>query len=304
VPLLVSSPCWLVRRRAGAGYVAERDRVPSLRSHTDVTSRLSRLAFRVNDGRRTGNAAPLYVIDLILLALLFTFLRRVVNTPRMEAHDARPADATSGACVASLGGRLFCNHRRRGESIYRARARVEPRTRSPACASTYASSRRRIIRWYCVSPFAAADLKNSTLFLLSVIVIFTSSSRNASSCGDGRKSRTTLGFPIGSFVYLIFALIDSLSLAPVTSTNYPNNTRAMRESNGQYTTRDTPKAEVSPLLAAAVPGVLSDNAVGSANACCASTNGTPCLLWFSTSLRASHSKLGFGMPLVYCNQSR
>jgi hypothetical protein len=63
-------------------------------------------------------------------------------------------------------------------------------------------------------------------------------------------------------VYLIFALIDNLSLAPVTSANYPNNTRAMRESNGQYTTRDTPKAEVSLLLGAAVPGVLSDNAVG------------------------------------------
>jgi hypothetical protein len=63
-------------------------------------------------------------------------------------------------------------------------------------------------------------------------------------------------------VYLIFVLIDNLSLAPVTSTNYPNNAQAMRESNGQYTTRDTSKTEVSLLLGAAVPGVLSDNAVG------------------------------------------
>jgi hypothetical protein len=144
---------------------------------------------------------------------------------------------------------------------YRARARLDLRARSLECASTYASSRRRIIRWYCVSPFAAADLKNSTLFLLSVIVILMSSSRNASSCGEGRKSRTTLGSPIGSFAYLIFALIDNLSLAPVTSPNYPNNAGAMRESNGQYTTRDTPKTEVSLLLGAAMPGVFSDDSV-------------------------------------------
>jgi hypothetical protein len=76
VPSLVSSPCWLVRRRAGAGYVAQRDRVPSLRSHTDVTSRLSRLAFRVNDGRTTGNAARLYVIDFIGFVVHFFETRR------------------------------------------------------------------------------------------------------------------------------------------------------------------------------------------------------------------------------------
>ncbi len=41
------------------------------------------------------------------------------------------------------------------------------------------------MRWYCVSAFAASDLKKFTLFLLSVIVIFTSSSRKARSDGEG-----------------------------------------------------------------------------------------------------------------------
>ena len=70
----------------------------------------------------------------------------------------------------------------------------------------------------------------------------------------------TFGSPIGSFVYLIFPLIDDLSLAPVASTENANDTRAVSESNGQNSVCDTPEAEV-PLLLGAVPRVFSDNAV-------------------------------------------
>src|SRR6476469_1561738 len=77
-----------------------------------------------------------------------------------------------------------------------------------ACASTYASSNCRIMRWYCVWFFSACDLKNSTLRLLSAIVTFTPSSRKASWSGGGRKSRTTRTSPMGSLVYFVFVVID------------------------------------------------------------------------------------------------
>jgi len=64
------------------------------------------------------------------------------------------------------------------------------------------------MRWYCVLFFRAAALKNATLRLLKAIVTLMPSSRNTRSSGRGRKSGTTLIFPRGSFVYLIFAFID------------------------------------------------------------------------------------------------
>ena len=70
----------------------------------------------------------------------------------------------------------------------------------------------------------------------------------------------TFGLPIGSFVYLIFALIDDLSLAPVAGAKNANDARAVSESNGQYTVSDTPETEV-PRLLGAVPHVLRDHAV-------------------------------------------
>jgi len=54
----------------------------------------------------------------------------------------------------------------------------------------------------------------------------------------------TLGFPIGSFVYLIFPLIDDLSLAPVAGTKYANDAQAVSDSNGQHALSDTPEAKV------------------------------------------------------------
>ena len=70
----------------------------------------------------------------------------------------------------------------------------------------------------------------------------------------------TFGLPIGSFVYLIFALIDDLSLAPVAGAKNANDARAVSESNGQYTVSDMPETEV-PRLLGAVPHVLRDHAV-------------------------------------------
>jgi hypothetical protein len=63
-------------------------------------------------------------------------------------------------------------------------------------------------------------LKNSILFLLSEIVTFTDSSRNANSEGEGRKSGTILTSPIGSSVYFIFELIYNLAFPPVTGSKY------------------------------------------------------------------------------------
>src|SRR6185295_14827509 len=71
------------------------------------------------------------------------------------------------------------------------------------------------MRWYCVLCFCASLLKNSTLRLLSAIVTLTPSSRKTRSSGLGRKSGTTFGSPMGSSVYLILSLIDSLSFPPV-----------------------------------------------------------------------------------------
>src|SRR2546426_10912739 len=64
------------------------------------------------------------------------------------------------------------------------------------------------MRWYWVRCFRASPLKNSTLRLLNAIVTFTPSSRETRSSGLGRKSGTTFRRPRGSFVYLIFLLID------------------------------------------------------------------------------------------------
>jgi hypothetical protein len=104
----------------------------------------------------------------------------------------------------------------------------------------------------------------------------------------------TLGFPIGSFVYLIFALIDDLSLAPVAGTNNANDARPVSEPNGQNAVSDTPEAEV-PLLLRAVRRVFSDYAARIGKGMLRQHERHAVLDWFSASLRPSHSKLGFAM---------
>src|SRR5205085_1677458 len=85
------------------------------------------------------------------------------------------------------------------------------------------------MRWYCVLCFAASRLKKSTLRLLRARVTFMPSSRNTRSSGAGRKSGTTLGLPKGSSVYLVFALIDPLSFAPIARAKDPNDIGAVRK---------------------------------------------------------------------------
>jgi hypothetical protein len=56
------------------------------------------------------------------------------------------------------------------------------------------------MRWYCVWRFAASDLKETTLRLLSASVTYTPTFRNANSAGDGKKSVMTSTSPMGSWV--------------------------------------------------------------------------------------------------------
>ena len=69
------------------------------------------------------------------------------------------------------------------------------------------------MRWYCVLCLRASVLKKSTLRLLNAMVTLTPSSLKTRSSGRGRKSGTTLGFPRGSSVYLIFPLMGLCDLA-------------------------------------------------------------------------------------------
>src|SRR5207237_638294 len=104
------------------------------------------------------------------------------------------------------------------------------------------------MRWYWVRCFRASPLKNSTLLLLNAMVTFTPSSRKTRSSGRGRKSGTTLRSPRGSFVYLIFSLIDSLSFPPVAGPENPNDRVAVCEPDRQDPVVD-PTEAVIPLLA-------------------------------------------------------
>src|SRR3989304_7810062 len=101
------------------------------------------------------------------------------------------------------------------------------------------------MRWYWVPCLSASRLKNSTLRLERAIVIFTPSSRSIRSSGLGRKSGTTFSFPKGSFVYLIFALINSFALSPVASSKYPDHVITVCEADRHYTFTYHPKAVVS-----------------------------------------------------------
>ena len=117
------------------------------------------------------------------------------------------------------------------------------------------------MRWYCVLCFAASRLKKSTLRLLSASVTFTPSSRKTSSSGGGRKSGTTLIFPRGSSVYLIFALIDAFALSPIAGSKYANDARSICEADRHDRSADLAKAE-EPCLGFAVPQVFGYHAAG------------------------------------------
>jgi len=98
-------------------------------------------------------------------------------------------------------------------------------------------------------------LKNSTLLLLKAMVTLTPASRKTRSSGRGRKSGTTFRFPRGSSVYLIFSLINSLALSPITSSKNSNHIVTIHKSNGQNPDFD-PAETVVPFFARAVRPVF------------------------------------------------
>ena len=114
------------------------------------------------------------------------------------------------------------------------------------------------MRWYCVLCFAASRLKNSTLRLLNASVTFTPSSRKTRSSGAGKKSATTLGFPKGSFVYLILELIDSFALSPIAGAKDANNAGSISKADSKNFAANYAKTEKA-FFVHAMGRVLGDN---------------------------------------------
>jgi hypothetical protein len=77
----------------------------------------------------------------------------------------------------------------------------------------------------------------------------------------------------------------------MSDTNDPNHFTAVGKAHGEHAATGLSEA-IKSRLAFAVGDILSDNAAGSKNASCASTNATPCFRWFCASFVGSHSKLG------------
>lgn len=104
--------------------------------------------------------------------------------------------------------------------------------------------------------------------------------RCARSCGPGRKSRTTWGFPIGSFVYLIFAPMDRVSLAPLVGSDDASNARAICGSYGPYPADDMPKIgqEFRSSVGDAAVTVATLTPVARFSACAVAGSNTP--LWW------------------------
>ncbi len=117
------------------------------------------------------------------------------------------------------------------------------------------------MRWYCVLCLRASVLKKSTLRLLNAMVTLTPSSLKTRSSGRGRKSETTLGFPRGSSVYLIFSLIYPLAFPPVAGAKNPNDIVAIGEPDRQDPAFDLAET-VEPLFTGTVRRILGNDADG------------------------------------------
>src|SRR5258708_38179992 len=93
------------------------------------------------------------------------------------------------------------------------------------------------------------------------MVTLTPSSLKTRSSGRGRKSGTTLGFPRGSSVYLIFPLIYPLAFPPVAGAKNPNDIVPVGEPDGQDPAFDLAEA-VEPLFTGTVRPILGNDADG------------------------------------------
>src|SRR5947208_16443702 len=117
------------------------------------------------------------------------------------------------------------------------------------------------MRWYCVLCLRASVLKKSTLRLLNAMVTLTPSSLKTRSSGRGRKSGTTLGFPRGSSVYLIFPLIYPLAFPPVAGAENPNDIVAIGKPDRQDPAFDLAET-VEPLFTGTVRPILGNDTEG------------------------------------------
>src|SRR5216684_3010654 len=117
------------------------------------------------------------------------------------------------------------------------------------------------MRWYCVLCLRASVLKKSTLRLLNAMVTLTPSSLKTRSSGRGRKSGTTLGFPRGSSVYLIFPLIYPLAFPPVAGAKDPYHIVAIGKPDRQDPAFDLAET-VEPLFTGTVRRILGNDADG------------------------------------------
>src|SRR5712691_2111403 len=93
------------------------------------------------------------------------------------------------------------------------------------------------------------------------MVTLTPSSLKTRSSGRGRKSGTTLGFPRGSSVYLIFPLIYSLAFPPVAGAKNSNDIVPVGKPDGQDPAFDLAEAAES-LFTRAVRRILGNDADG------------------------------------------
>src|SRR5262245_62080257 len=168
--------------------------------------------------------------------------------PARADQDARGPDAGSPSGISYPARPAFT------------RVRVERAARGREWCSAYASSSRRIIRWYCVLCLRASSLKNATLRLLNAIVTLTPSSRKTRSSGRGRKSGTIFNLPRRSSVYLTFSLICLLALAPVPGAENSDDVFAIREADRHHPALDPAEAVVS-LLARTMGEIFRDHAV-------------------------------------------
>src|SRR5712691_4471255 len=93
------------------------------------------------------------------------------------------------------------------------------------------------------------------------MVTLTPSSLKTRSSGRGRKSATTLGFPRGSSVYLIFSLIYPLAFPPVTGAKNPNDIVAIGKPDRQDPAFDLAEA-IEPFFTRTVRRILGNDADG------------------------------------------
>ena len=98
------------------------------------------------------------------------------------------------------------------------------------------------------------------LFLLNDSVTLTPSSRKASSAGVGRKSDTTRTSPSGSFLYLVFAVIDRLASAPISGADDANHVAPISKTDSENSTLNLAET-VKPLFGLAVTEISRDDAM-------------------------------------------